>query len=59
MTSSDVYAAGFGGIMLHYDGKAWSEMASGTHIGLNAIWGTSPTDIFAAGDGDTILHYSK
>ena len=39
-SSSDVYAVGQLGGILHYDGDSWSKMASGTSIGLSGIWGT-------------------
>jgi hypothetical protein len=29
-SSNDVYAVGSNGTILHYDGTAWSQMASGT-----------------------------
>ena len=60
----DVYAVGFqtgvGGVILHYDGTAWSTMTTGTTPGvfggLFDVWGTSSSDIYAVG-GDGILHY--
>ena len=45
------------GIILHYDGSAWSIMASGTARPLYNIWGRSSTDVFAVGGKGTILHY--
>jgi hypothetical protein len=44
-------------IILHYDGRRWSTMASGTRANLNGIWGSSSSDVFAVGEGGTILHY--
>ena len=43
--------------MLHYDGKGWSDMASGTDTELHDVWGTSSSDVFAVGSGGVILHY--
>jgi len=58
---SDVFAVGqvaeAYGLILHYDGASWAEMAterSGLHFG---VWGTSTSDIFVVGAGGAILHY--
>ena len=56
-SSTDVFAVGDEGTILHYDGSTWSPMESGLKKVLNAVWGTSGTDVFVAGDGGTILHY--
>jgi hypothetical protein len=56
-SSSDVYAVGSNGAILHYDGNEWSTMTSGTSINLWCIWGTSSTDIYVGGENGTILHY--
>ena len=56
-SSSDVFAVGFTGTILHYDGKKWSAMTSNTTYDLLSIWGASSSDIFAVGNGGIILHY--
>lgn len=64
-SSSDVFAVGVDGIILHYDGSAWSVMNSGTSDELYGVWGSSSTDVFAVGAYGymgqllygTILHY--
>ncbi len=56
-SSSDVFAVGWSGNILHYDGNEWSKMASGTAEVLNAVWGSSSSDIFVVGRYETILHY--
>ena len=56
-SSSDVFVVGLDGVILHYDGKAWSEMESGTTEPLHGVWGSSPADVFAVGESGTILHY--
>jgi hypothetical protein len=48
-SSSDVYAVGQSGTILHYDGTAWSEMASGTDWSLQDVWGSSSKDVHAVG----------
>jgi len=53
----DVYAVGVGGVILRFDGTAWTPMASGTSMDLRAIWGSSASDIWAVGLGGVIRHY--
>ena len=55
-SSSDVFAVGGSGTILHYDGTAWSEMSSGTTEHLYNVWGSSSSDVFAVGYDGTILH---
>jgi predicted small secreted protein len=56
-SSSNVFAVGAGGTILHYDGKAWKAMASGTQADLTGVRGSSSSNVFAVGAGGTILHY--
>lgn len=56
-SSSDIFAGGFNGSILHYDGKTWGAMTSGTTNALYYIWGSSSSDVFAVGFKGTILHY--
>ncbi len=61
-SSSNVYAVGNNGTVLHYDCTAWTTPASATTHDLWAVWGSSPTDVYAvgivsAGSIATILHY--
>lgn len=55
-SGADIFAVGFGGTVLHYDGGTWNSMANpgGQY---QAVWGTSSDDIFAVGDGGVIAHY--
>lgn len=57
-SSSDVYAVGAGGTILHSNGTTWSAMASGTTQQLQGVWGTSGAGVYASGQGGTILHYN-
>ena len=57
-SSSDAFVVGLDGVVLHYDGKVWSEMESGTTEPLHGVWGSSPADVFAVGESGTILHYN-
>lgn len=42
----DAYAAGAGGTILHYDGRAWSPVAFPTQDPLGALWGTGSGALF-------------
>jgi hypothetical protein len=59
-SSSDVFAVGLNGTILHYNGSNWSTMTSGTTEGLNGIWGSSANNVFAVGGTaeGVILHYN-
>jgi hypothetical protein len=57
-SSSDVFAVGDYGTILHYDGSSWSPMTSGTTSHLRGVWGSSSSDVFFVGGGGIILHYS-
>ena len=62
-TSPHVFASGWDGTILHYDGLAWSAMSSGSDDWFWGIWGNSPSDVFAVGSGakrggrGVVLHY--
>ncbi len=53
---NDVYAAGDGGRVLHFDGTTWTAQTTGTDTWINAVWGSGPDDVFMVGDGGSILH---
>ncbi|MBN2341541.1 MAG: hypothetical protein JXX29_14275 [Deltaproteobacteria bacterium] len=52
------YAVGSGGTLLKLVNGVWRQIKLDTHMNLNGIWGTSPTNIYAVGavafHGDTI-----
>jgi hypothetical protein len=51
-SSSNVFAVGSQGTILHYDGSTWSTMASGTTSWeLTAVWGASASDVYSVGYG--------
>jgi len=55
---NSVYAVGRGGVILHYDGAAWSPMESGCGQSLwGGVWGSAPDDVYAAGANGTLLHF--
>src|SRR6185369_14272714 len=57
----DVYAVGDAGVIVRYDGNAWSPIDIGitfsSRASFNGIWGSSARDIFVVGDDGVILHY--
>src|SRR3989454_8153249 len=55
--STDVWAVGASGTILHWDGSAWSGFPSGTTNFLYGVWGSASTDVWAVGGGGTILHW--
>jgi hypothetical protein len=57
-STSDVFAVGEGGSILHYNGSTWSTMTSGTTNDLQDVWANSTSNVFAVGVFGTILHYS-
>jgi hypothetical protein len=56
-SSSDVFAVGRWGTILHFNGHEWNEQVSGTTENLWDVWGSSPTNVFAVGSAGTILYY--
>ncbi|MFC1978742.1 WD40/YVTN/BNR-like repeat-containing protein [Chloroflexota bacterium] len=56
-SSSDVFAVGDSGTIIHYDGSSWSSMESGTTADLRGIWGISSTNVYITDDTGGILHY--
>lgn len=52
-SASDVYAVG-GGVLLHFNGHAWTTQVIGTSsafASLLGVWGSSSADVFAVGTG--------
>lgn len=56
-SATDVWAAGDGGSLWHFNGTTWSPAASGTTLRLRALWGTASNDVFASGDNFTLVHF--
>ncbi len=55
ISSNDIYVCGGGGVIVHFNGTAWSPLVSGTTAILDGIWGSSAADFFVVGNGGTIL----
>lgn len=56
-SSTDIWACGYEGALLHYDGISWTKHHSGIDTELVSIWGSSSTDIWACGYKGVLLHY--
>jgi len=52
-SSTNIFAVGYYGIILRYNGSTWSAMDSGTDKRLYGVWGSSSTNIFVVGTKDT------
>jgi photosystem II stability/assembly factor-like uncharacterized protein len=55
---TDVFAVGDDGIILHFDGKSWTKMDSGSTSHLYGVWGISSNSVYAVGNYGTILFYN-
>ncbi|MEO8698551.1 MAG: hypothetical protein ABI867_00875 [Kofleriaceae bacterium] len=55
--ADDMFAVGDGGVVIHWDGVAWTQMQASTST-LFAIAGSGPDEVFAVGDGGTISRYT-
>lgn len=53
---TDVIAVAARGIVLHYDGSAWSQMTSPTDRDLFGVWGSVADNVYAVGLLGVILH---
>jgi hypothetical protein len=56
-SNSDIWIAGQGGILEHWNGSAWAVAQSPTTRDLKGVWGSASTDVWAVGAAGTILHY--
>ena len=56
-SSKDVWAVGDAGTILHFDGKAWTQVESGTTESLLGVVGHGPDDVWAVGEKATMLHF--
>jgi PKD repeat protein len=56
-SATDVFAAGHGGKVLHYDGTSWSTSFSSIDFLNMDVWGSSEHDVFVVGWAAKILHY--
>lgn len=53
----DVWAVGWGGTVLRFDGTTWQLVPSGTTEYLHGVWGSSANDVWAVGRGGFVVHW--
>ncbi|MCB9555336.1 MAG: MMPL family transporter [Deltaproteobacteria bacterium] len=53
----NVWAAGAGGALHHYDGKSWRSVRSPTTTTLRGLYCASSTRVFAVGDSGRVLRF--
>jgi photosystem II stability/assembly factor-like uncharacterized protein len=55
----DIFAVGYDGTIVHYNGTAWSVTYTGgtSPAWLNSVWGSSDSNVFVSGSHGTLLHY--
>jgi hypothetical protein len=55
-SSTDVWAVGSGGTIIHYDGVKWVRTPTGLQNTFFGIWGSGPNDIWAVSSTQVLLH---
>ncbi len=53
-----IWAVGYGGSIVHWDGKVWQTQPSGSSIALRDVYAQSATSVYAVGEAGQILHYN-
>jgi photosystem II stability/assembly factor-like uncharacterized protein len=54
---NDVWAVGDQGVLRHWNGEAWSIVASPVLADLHGVWGARPDDVWAVGEDGTVVHW--
>ena len=54
---NNVYAVGNSGVVIYFNGNAWTSMNSGVSTSLNGIWGVNESEVYVVGNGGIILYY--
>ena len=53
-----VFAVGYAGTILNYDGFTWSDMEYESTVNLRGVWGADNDEVFAVGNSGTIIYYN-
>ncbi len=56
-SGDDVYAAGYGGVIIHYDGNDIHQTVAPSEASLYDIWGSGADNVLAVGSGGMILRW--
>ncbi|MGE0867398.1 MAG: hypothetical protein AB7P03_02465 [Kofleriaceae bacterium] len=57
-TEEDVWAVGSRGVVLHFDGTGWTQIAASTSADLHGIWMASATDGWLVGAGGVVRRWN-
>ena len=57
-SADDVWIAGDGGTLLHWDGTASSAVPSGVTVTLHDVMGADATHVWAVGEGGTVIFWN-
>ncbi len=57
LADDDIWAAGDGGIVGHYQGTGWAALQTPTPANLRSIWAASPTAVYAVGLQGAIVRW--
>jgi hypothetical protein len=55
-SASNIYAVGYNGTIVHFDGTSWSAQNSGTTEQLSGVWVGAQGEVYAVGVHGTILY---
>jgi hypothetical protein len=55
LSPSDIYACGFNGTLIHFNGTNWTTIETPTHEDLFAVWASGANDVFVAGTNGRVL----
>jgi hypothetical protein len=56
--ANNVFAVGDSGVVLRYNGTAWTRMTTGTTAQLNDVWGSGASDVYAATATGRLLRFN-
>ena len=58
VASNDLWAVGWGGLILHWDGTTWTQVASTVTENLNAVFAASANDAWACGNAGKVIRWN-
>lgn len=56
--NKNIWAVGYTGRIVHFDGTVWKQQQSGTSIALRSVWASSAKSAWAVGEAGQILHWT-
>jgi hypothetical protein len=56
-SNRDLWAVGFDGNVLRYNGTAWGKVIVATDADFEAVWNSAPDDVFVVGRAGEIWHF--